>query len=187
MTSNSTQFTKTTGDRTRGRVPKGRFCFLETDWVKKKHTIPPMGRPCRLSHVPISRLEAQINRAIPKGQLGPSRISAKPGVWPGTTPAPKPAVRIAASVRCGSPFVPPWLTVVVVASGQTMSSSKSLTQKWLRQNIAAYNDGNRVFADIDATLSLYPTLRPKTEVYSSVICLERSLTVRSSLPFPPSL
>ncbi|KAF8503348.1 UEV-domain-containing protein [Russula emetica] len=47
-----------------------------------------------------------------------------------------------------------------------MSSSESLTQKWLRQNIAAYNDGNRVFADVDATLSLYPTLRPKTEVYT---------------------
>jgi len=63
-----------------------------------------------------------------------------------------------------------------------MSSSETLTQKWLRQNIAAYNDGNRVFADADATLSLYPTLRPKTEVYSSVTCLERALTVRSSLP-----
>jgi ESCRT-I complex subunit TSG101 len=57
-----------------------------------------------------------------------------------------------------------------------MSSSESLTQKWLRQNIAAYNDGNRVFADVDATLSLNPTLRPKTDVYSSVTCLERSLT-----------
>ncbi|KAI0302259.1 UEV domain-containing protein [Russula brevipes] len=47
-----------------------------------------------------------------------------------------------------------------------MSSSESLTQKWLRQNVAAYNDGNRVFADVDATLSLYPTLRPKTDVYT---------------------
>ncbi|KAI0283138.1 UEV domain-containing protein [Russula aff. rugulosa BPL654] len=47
-----------------------------------------------------------------------------------------------------------------------MSSFETLTQKWLRQNISAYNDGNRVFADIDATLSLYPTLRPKTDVYT---------------------
>ncbi|KAH9966891.1 UEV domain-containing protein [Russula dissimulans] len=47
-----------------------------------------------------------------------------------------------------------------------MSSTESLTQKWLRQNIATYNDGNRVFADVDSTLSLYTTLRPKTEVYT---------------------
>lgn len=55
-----------------------------------------------------------------------------------------------------------------------MSSSESLTQKWLRQNIATYNDGNRVFVDVDSTLTLYPTLRPKTDVYSSVTCPERS-------------
>ena len=67
-----------------------------------------------------------------------------------------------------------------------MTSSETLTQKWLRQNIAAYNDGNRVFADVDATLSLYQTLRPKTDVYSSVTCLERSLTVSliASIYFP---
>lgn len=64
------------------------------------------------------------------------------------------------------------------------SYETTLTQKWLRQNITAYNDGNRVFADVDATLSLYPTLRPKTDVYSSVTCLERSLTLSSSLPYP---
>ncbi|KAI0006231.1 UEV domain-containing protein [Russula compacta] len=47
-----------------------------------------------------------------------------------------------------------------------MSSSESLTHKWLRQNVATYNDGNRVFADVDSTLSLYSTLRPKTDVYT---------------------
>ncbi|KAF8478455.1 UEV domain-containing protein [Russula ochroleuca] len=47
-----------------------------------------------------------------------------------------------------------------------MSSPETLTQKWLRQNIATYNDGSRVFADVDSTLSLYPTLRPKTDVYT---------------------
>jgi hypothetical protein len=151
--------------------PKSRFYFLERL------------APCRLSQVPISRLEAQISRAIPKEQLGPSSISAIPGVWLGTTPTPKPAsplpsVEEAAVRTVGRPLL-------TVASGQTMSSSETLTQKWLRQNIAAYNDGNRVFADVDATLSLYPTLRPKTDVYSSVTCLERSLTVRSSLPLPP--
>jgi hypothetical protein len=67
---------------------------------------------------------------------------------------------------------------------QRMASSESLTQKWLRQNIAIYNDGSRVFADVDSTLSLNPTLRPKTDVYSSVTCLERSpSTDLSSLPF----
>ena len=67
---------------------------------------------------------------------------------------------------------------------QTMSSSESLTQKWLRQNIATYNDGNRVFIDVDSTLTLYPTLRPKTDVYSSVTCPERSFLRRPSSHHP---
>ncbi|KAI9458482.1 UEV domain-containing protein [Russula earlei] len=47
-----------------------------------------------------------------------------------------------------------------------MSSSESLTQKWLRQNVATYNEPSRVFTDVDSTLTLYPTLRPKTDVYT---------------------
>ena len=51
-----------------------------------------------------------------------------------------------------------------------MSSSESLTQKWLRQTLAAYNDENRVFIDFDSTLTLYLTLHPQTDVYSPVTC-----------------
>ncbi|KAI9446219.1 UEV-domain-containing protein [Lactarius indigo] len=49
-----------------------------------------------------------------------------------------------------------------------MSSSDSLnlTQKWLRQNIATYDDRDRVFSDVDSTLSAYTTLRPKTDIYT---------------------
>ncbi|KAI0306370.1 UEV domain-containing protein [Multifurca ochricompacta] len=46
------------------------------------------------------------------------------------------------------------------------SESLTLTQKWLQQNITTYNDRNRVFSDVDSTLSLYTTLRPKTDVYT---------------------
>ncbi|KAF8258618.1 UEV domain-containing protein [Lactarius quietus] len=49
-----------------------------------------------------------------------------------------------------------------------MSSSDSLnlTQKWLRHNIATYDDRDRVFSDVDSTLSTYSTLRPKTDIYT---------------------
>ena len=64
---NSTRY-KTTGNLPE-TCPKGRFYFLLNDFLS-------------ISQVPISRLEAQINRAMPKGQPGPSNISANPGVWP---------------------------------------------------------------------------------------------------------
>ena len=46
---------------TRDVSEKGRFYFLLNDFLS-------------ISQVPISRLEAQVNRAMPKGQLGPSNI-----------------------------------------------------------------------------------------------------------------
>ncbi|KAH9180776.1 UEV-domain-containing protein [Lactarius sanguifluus] len=46
------------------------------------------------------------------------------------------------------------------------SDSLNLTQKWLRQNIATYDDRDRVFSDVDSTLSAYSTLRPKTDIYT---------------------
>jgi hypothetical protein len=48
------------------------------------------------------------------------------------------------------------------------SDSLNLTQKWLRHNIATYDDRDRVFSDVDSTLSAYSTLRPKTDIYSSL-------------------
>ena len=156
---------------TRDVYPKSRFYFSLFESTCKQAS--PY-RPCAQS----PGLKLQINRAMPKGKLGPS---ATPwGSGHGTTPTPKPASPPLQSVKLLRPPLD-------IASGQTMSSFETLTQKWLRQNISAYNDGNRVFADIDATLSLYPTLRPKTDVYSSVSCLEQSRTVYSSLPFSSSL
>jgi hypothetical protein len=59
--------------------------------------------------------------------------------------------------------------LLTLASEQTMSSSETLTQKCLRQNIAAYNDG-RVFADMDATLlHEYVTLQPSAQRQVSVV------------------
>ncbi|KAF9053637.1 UEV-domain-containing protein [Hymenopellis radicata] len=44
--------------------------------------------------------------------------------------------------------------------------AETLTQKWLRQNVQPYVHPERVFADIDATLTRFPTLRPKTDAYT---------------------
>jgi len=44
-----------------------------------------------------------------------------------------------------------------------------LTLKWLRQNVLPYPQKDRVFADIDSLLSRVSTLRPKSDVYSSVV------------------
>ncbi|KAF8163268.1 UEV domain-containing protein [Crassisporium funariophilum] len=41
----------------------------------------------------------------------------------------------------------------------------SLTHKWLRQNVQPYPNSNRVYADIDAALARFNTLRPKSDVY----------------------
>lgn len=57
--------------------------------------------------------------------------------------------------------------VIVMSS----SSSSSLTQKWLLDNVHSYPQSFRVYSDIDSSLSRFLTLRPKSDVYSSVIDL----------------
>jgi ESCRT-I complex subunit TSG101 len=53
-----------------------------------------------------------------------------------------------------------------------MADRLSLTQKWLRQNIQPYARRDIVYNHVDAVLAAYPTLRPKTDVYSTLrICL----------------
>ncbi|KZV91075.1 UEV-domain-containing protein [Exidia glandulosa HHB12029] len=42
----------------------------------------------------------------------------------------------------------------------------SLTQQWLRQVAQPYHSKDRVYADVDAVLAAFATLRPKTEVYT---------------------
>ncbi|KAJ7172514.1 UEV domain-containing protein [Mycena filopes] len=42
----------------------------------------------------------------------------------------------------------------------------SLTQKWLRDQVASYSAGERVFADVDSALARFPSLRPKSDVYT---------------------
>jgi hypothetical protein len=66
-----------------------------------------------------------------------------------------------------------------------MSIAESLTQKWLRQNIHPYPHKDRVYSDVDAVLSRFPTLRPKTDVYSSVMLV--SCHFAEILPTLPSL
>ena len=46
--------------------------------------------------------------------------------------------------------------------------AESLTLKWLRQNIQSYAHADVVYAHVDSLLSRYPSIRPKTDVYSSV-------------------
>ena len=47
-----------------------------------------------------------------------------------------------------------------------LMTSLSLTQKWLKQNVGQYPDQDRVYLDVDTVLASYPTLRPKSDVYS---------------------
>jgi hypothetical protein len=47
------------------------------------------------------------------------------------------------------------------------SSMASLTQKWLRDCAQPYPSPHRVYADIDAALARFTTLRPKSDVYSA--------------------
>ncbi|KAJ7046745.1 UEV-domain-containing protein [Mycena alexandri] len=42
----------------------------------------------------------------------------------------------------------------------------SLTHKWLREQVASYSAGERVFADVDSALARFPSLRPKSDVYT---------------------
>jgi hypothetical protein len=48
-------------------------------------------------------------------------------------------------------------------------SNLNLTQKWLSKEVARYPHKDIVYADVDATLIAYPTLRPKTDIYSEPI------------------
>jgi len=50
-------------------------------------------------------------------------------------------------------------------------SAESLTQRWLRQNVISYPNKDRVFLDFDTVLNRFSTLRPKSDVYSSVISI----------------
>ena len=53
------------------------------------------------------------------------------------------------------------------------SKSESVVQKWLRENVQTYPNSNIVYAHTDAALTTHPTIRPKTDVYSSVLLLRR--------------
>jgi ESCRT-I complex subunit TSG101 len=44
----------------------------------------------------------------------------------------------------------------------------SLTRSWLIQNVHAYTDKDRVCTDIEQTLANFPTIRPKSDLYSEV-------------------
>ncbi|TFK29905.1 UEV-domain-containing protein [Coprinopsis marcescibilis] len=47
-----------------------------------------------------------------------------------------------------------------------MPDSLSLTQKWLRHNVQPYLNADTVYLDVDHVLSTFPTLRPKSDVYT---------------------
>lgn len=64
------------------------------------------------------------------------------------------------------------IDTVHVGMRQTMSAAtESLAQKWLRQNIQAYAFKDAVYAHVDAVLSQFSAIRPKTDVYSRVSIL----------------
>ncbi|KAH9951378.1 UEV domain-containing protein [Amylocystis lapponica] len=47
-----------------------------------------------------------------------------------------------------------------------MSSQHALTLAWLRQNTQPYTHRDIVYTHVDAVLARYPTIRPKTDVYT---------------------
>ena len=57
----------------------------------------------------------------------------------------------------------------------------TLTQKWLRQIVQAYSHKDRVYIDVDKALTRFSTLRPKSDVYSSVLHIYLITTFISSL------
>ncbi|KAI0093626.1 UEV-domain-containing protein, partial [Irpex rosettiformis] len=46
------------------------------------------------------------------------------------------------------------------------AATESLAQKWLRQNVQPYAFKDAVYAHVDAVLSQFSTIRPKTDVYT---------------------
>jgi hypothetical protein len=77
-------------------------------------------------------------------------LSNKSGRWPGT------------AGRHSYPLRLPYRYI------QLLPGMSLLTQKWLRQNLQPYSHKERVYIDVDATLIRFSTLRPKSDVYSSV-------------------
>ena len=59
--------------------------------------------------------------------------------------------------------------------------TSTVVQNWLRQNVQSYPRHERVYADADATISAYTTLRVKTDVYSEYV---KSYSPASDL-YPP--
>ena len=71
-----------------------------------------------------------------------------------------------------------------------MGSHENLTHKWLRQNIQAYAHRDTLFQHVDTALARYPTIRPKTDVYSSVPVFHRpraAAHAHAPLVFQPSM
>lgn len=59
--------------------------------------------------------------------------------------------------------------------------TSTVVQNWLRQNVQPYPRHERVYADADAALSAYTTLRVKTDVYSEYV---KSHSLASGLYLP---
>lgn len=55
--------------------------------------------------------------------------------------------------------------------------SRELTAKWLKQNTVRYQNTDRVYADVLAALDRYPSLRPKTDIYSECVISVCSLYI----------
>lgn len=47
--------------------------------------------------------------------------------------------------------------------------TSTVVQSWLRQNVQSYPRHERAYADADAALSVYATLKVKTDVYSEYV------------------
>lgn len=113
---------------------------------------------------PVSQERAS-PRAPPRPVRSPGRsqrslpLPAPPGARPGPVHGPGSGLCRRLRAHCGDGAWP---------ARAAMSAAESPTQRWLRQNTQPYAHRDSVFADVDAVLTRYPTVRPKTDVYSSV-------------------
>ena len=63
--------------------------------------------------------------------------------------------------------------LITSALASSAMSNLNLTQKWLLKEVARYPLKDIVYTDVDSALAAYPTLRPKTDIYSEPIAMGR--------------
>ncbi|CAA7271732.1 unnamed protein product [Cyclocybe aegerita] len=150
----------------RYRVPAGRsggYCLFHRSFIlpypaqSAGHPTPPRSNPAP------PRTAGGHSPAQHSGQI--SEADARPMRAGSGRPHPRTQPRRPNGVPCESS--PHGVTTSpVTASLPPLTMGSSLTHKWLQQHVQPYPNAPRVYADIDAVLTRFPALRPKSDVYT---------------------